>query len=134
MSIGLGPAPIPLPNFGLGYRAQSGHNGVDVSLNAMTVVAVTQLKATALYQYYFKPDLNSQFYVGGGLGLSDIFGSGHHCMAISPEFTFGKQYRNEAKDTRFMQVGVSWPTVNLSGQSRHFLKYPLVVFSYGIMF
>ncbi len=134
MDIGLGPVPIPLPNFGLGYRFQSDHNGMDLSLHAMTVVAITQLKATALYQYYFKPNLNSQFYVGGGAGVSDIFNRKKHYFVISPEFVFGKQYRNEANDTRFMQVGISWPTMNLTGHDHRLMKYPLVVFSYGIMF
>ncbi|MBS0614966.1 MAG: hypothetical protein JSR58_00250 [Verrucomicrobia bacterium] len=133
LDIGLGPCPVPLPNFGIGYRGQQNHNGFDFSLNAATVVHATQIKGAALYQYFFKPNLKSQFYVGGGPALSYAFTSKGHVWLLAPEVVFGKQYQNEAGDTRFMQVSVEWPTFALE---RHhtIVKFPLVYFTYGIMF
>lgn len=132
-SIGVGPLPVLLPNFGLGHRYQNNHHGFDVSLSGTTIVIFSQVKASALYDYYFKPNLNSQFYMGAGLGMGGIFGNRdvchEKCFFVSPEFVFGKQYKNEAKDTRFIQAEVSWPTIG-----RGTLWMPLVVFSYGMCF
>jgi hypothetical protein len=141
-SLGLGPFPIPIPVFGVGYRTQSGHHGGDFSLQASTIVVTTQVKASLLYHYYFKPDYCSQFYLGGGVGPSIMFGSGDHAVLLSPELVFGKQYRNESDDLRFFQAQVSFPTFALSHDHHHhhrnhhchILKFPLVVLSYGIAF
>ena len=76
-TLGLGPAPIPFPFFGFGYRYQSGYNGVDVSVKASTVVSVTGVQGTVLYQYYFKPNLSSQFYVGAGPPCGGLIGGGN---------------------------------------------------------
>lgn len=140
VSAGLGPFPLPLPAFAAGYRAQSGHNGFDVSCQVQTVVAVTQLKANLLYLHYFKPEYCSEFYVGGGVGPSVIFGSDYWwhrrstAFLLSPEFVFGKQYRNESSDLRFFQMQVSFPTISAFHKSWHVTEFPLVIFSYGIGF
>jgi hypothetical protein len=130
MGIGIGPLPFLVPSFSVGYRTQNGHHGADVSAYVSTVVAITQLKTSALYHYYFKPNPCSQFYVGGGLGVSTLF---HRAVYFSPELAFGKQYINDAGDTRFFQAQISWPTFNTSRPHRPFYM-PLVVFSYGIRF
>jgi hypothetical protein len=142
LDIGVGPLPLPLPSFGVGYRSQLQHHGYDLSLQVSTVVFVTQVKSNFLYHYYFKPNLNSQFYAGGGLGMSGLFGHKiHNCIVcFSPELVVGKEYKNESGDRRFAQVQISWPTYSF----KHFfdrnfsdcqvLYMPLVVFSYGIGF
>jgi hypothetical protein len=143
VSLGLGPMPILLPVFGIGHRIQNGHHGADLSLQATTVVALTQLKASLLYQYYFKPSLASEFYVGGGVSPGVVFGSGEHAILLSPEFVFGKQYRNESHDLRFFQAQVSFPTWAFDDtyscyyhrkSSVGCLKLPLVVLTYGLGF
>ncbi len=133
-SIGVGPLPIPLPNFGFGHRIQNNHHGMDLSLKGSTIVYYSEVKGSILYDYYFKPDLNSQLYVGAGLGAGGLLKNKHTYdkpnVFISPEFVIGKQYRNEAKDLRFIQAEISWPTF-----SNHCTLYmPLVVFSYGFCF
>ena len=135
MSLGLGPLPIPLPVFGLGYQAQVNRHGVDVSLQALTVVVTTQVKANLLYHHYFKPSLASQFYVGGGVGPSILFGSDiKQKWHISTEFVFGKQYRNENNDLRFFQAQVSFPTFTWDDNRPATFLFPLLTLSYGIAF
>ncbi len=139
--IGLGPFPVPLPVFGVGYRFQRGHHGVDVPFQVSTIVAVTQVKSSLIYQYYFKPNLKSEFYMGAGAEVSGLFYNRHQktTFLFSPEFLVGKQYINDAGDTRFMQAQISWPTFGIhtskrhNGVSRPFWG-PLVVFSYGMGF
>ncbi len=144
-SAGLGPFPIPLPAFSGGFRAQSGHNGIDASLQVQTIVAMTELKANLLYHYYPKPSLSSQFYVGGGVGsgllLANSWFDSNNDFLISPELVFGKQYRNESHDLRFFQMQISFPTFKLakSHKANNFhvrstLWFPLTIISYGIGF
>lgn len=141
-SVGLGPFPLPLPNFALGRRMQKNHHGADLSLQVNTLVWVTQVKANVLYHYYWKPSLASQSYAGLGVGPSAIFGE-NQALLISPEFVLGKQYRNEDGDLRFFQGQLSFPTVAYgnswgwcpySHKSVHVSKFPLLVLSYGFGF
>lgn len=144
-SIGVGPLPLLLPNFGLGYRFQRNHQGADISLQVATIVTITQVKANLIYDYYFKPNLNSQFYLGLGVGVSGLFENKRHwkksTACFSPELVFGKQYQNETKDLRFTQIQISFPTFNIRKfperkfSRKHDTFYmPLVVLSYGICF
>ena len=135
-SMGLGPFPIPLPVFGLGYRTQTGHHGIDLSLQTSTVVIATAVKANILYLHYFKPSYTSEFYAGGGISPGVLLGLGNRAF-ISPEFVVGKQYRNESDDLRFFQMQVSFPTFSQKSPHHHridILDVPLVVFSYGLGF
>jgi hypothetical protein len=144
-SIGLGPCPVPLPNFALGYRKQCDHHGFDLSLQAATVVAITQIKINSLYHHFFKPNLDSQFYAGAGLGVSALVSSNHYERVrglISPEFVVGKEYRNKTNDTRFIQAQISFPSCS-TGRIGYCCSHhhrsdvfwmPLVVLSYGMGF
>ena len=143
VELGVGPLPIPLPVFGIGYRSQWNHHGVDVSGQVATVVSATAVQANVLYHYYFKPSLASQFYVGAGVAPSVGFGGRHYGFGISPEFVFGKQYRNESNDLRFFQAQINFPTFVTEARHRysyweanraHLIKYPIVTLSYGIGF
>jgi hypothetical protein len=133
-SLGLGPMPLPLPTFAGGYRFQKGHHGADISLQVSTVVAFTEVKGSLLYLHYFKPSLVSECYVGGGIGTGGVFGCGEYVGIFSPEFVFGKQYRNESCDLRFFQAQISYPTIGINDSFRHkthITRFPLVVISYG---
>lgn len=130
VDIGVGPLPIPFPYFGIGNRAQNDCHGRDFSLQVATIGVFTQVKASALYLHYFHPNLYSQFYAGGGIGISGLFSHRKAEIAGSPEFVFGKQYINCQGDTRFFQMQTSFPTFT---HHRPFYM-PLVVFSYGIGF
>lgn len=137
LQMGVGPLPLPVPNFGVGYRCQHGHHGYDLSLQVATVVSITGVKGNALYHYYFKPNLNSQFYVGGGIGAGYLFVQAHnsaHTALISPELVFGKTYLNKNNARRFVQAQVSFPTYEWDHSPHCFVLIPLVVFSYGIGF
>lgn len=134
-SSGLGPLPIPLPVFALGYNVQRGHHGADLSLQGVTIVSVTQLKANMLYHYYFKPCHASQFYAGGGLGTSILLNTHDKSqLLVSPEFVFGKQYRNETNDLRFVQMQISFPTLTFRHHKYRAFAFPLAVISYGMAF
>lgn len=130
--MGLGPFPLPVPHFGAGLRSQHDHNGFDLSFRAATIVAATHLKGSALYHYYPKPFLESELYVGCGVGLGALFDHHFSCdeMLISPEFVIGRRFLNSTCENRFFQMQVSWPTFNFSDG----FYYPLIVLSYGIGF
>jgi hypothetical protein len=132
-SIGVGPLPIPLPVFGIGHREQYGHHGFDVNVQATTVVSATLVKGKLFYNYYFNPNLKSQFYTGIGVGVGGIFCNGFHPLA-SPEFVIGKQYKTDAGNTSFFQMEVSFPTFSRHNFPNHSCKFPMVVFSYGLCF
>ena len=108
----------------------------DVSLQVSTIVVVTQVKTNFLYHHYFKPSLTSEFYVGGGIAPGCIFSSDRALLTLSPEFVFGKQYRNENGDFRFFQLQASFPTFSIAGDKpdNPVFLFPLVTISYGIGF
>lgn len=141
--VGFGPFPLPIPAFALGHRFQQNHHGQDISLYVSTIVAITQVKLDALYHYYPKPNLRSQFYLGGGLGVSGLFATDshadNHLICLSPEFVMGREFLNKTGDRRFLQMKVGFPTyeigsLNSLGAHNHVLYYPIVVLSYGICF
>lgn len=133
MGLGLGPAPLPLPIFSGGWRMQQGHHGLDLSLDLTTVVTATAIQENVVYLHYFKPNLNSQFYLGWGIGVAELFGDTEIHVCVAPEFLLGKQYINEAGDTRFCQAKVEWPVIPVS-EPNQVVKYPIVTFSYGFCF
>lgn len=133
VSLGIGPAPVPLPVFGVGYRAQWGHHGVNALVNASTVYYITGVKGSVLYNYYFKPNLDSQFYFGVGPAVGGLFSNKRaHGYGGAAEFSFGKQYRNQTGDVRFFEAEFDFPLV--VDHKPHFVAYPVVVLNYGIGF
>jgi hypothetical protein len=139
ISLGLGPFPIPAPLLGFGGRYQKGHNGVDGSLQFFTVgKSFTIAKENIDYLYYFKPNLASQFYVGGGLGFTEIISHGHFKAYLSPQVVLGKQYTNEAGDVRYFQAQIDPVFLDLNSviknKHRHVGTFPAIVLSYGICF
>lgn len=136
ISLGLGPAPFPLPIFGGGYRAQWDHYGLNGAINAATIYSATGAKASLIFDYYPKPNLASQFYFGIGpaVGVGFVKDSHKTGVGFASEFVFGKQYRNETGDIRFAEVTVDFPC----GVSRkHGLRgyaIPIVIFNYGVGF
>lgn len=134
VSFGLGPLPIWLPAFGVGGRFQDGHHGCDISGQVSTVVAVTAVKENVSYLYFFKPSLASQFYVGGGASVTEVFGRHSSTQVLaSPEFTFGKEYTNEAGDRRFFQLQVDFPLIQINHHGRT-TAFPAALLSYGLCF
>ena len=138
VSIGTGPLPILLPVFSGGYRFQSGMYGADFPLQVVTIGQATHIKTSALFHFYSKPNLNSQLYVGGGLGLGSYFGKfGYHKwksgFTFSPEIVIGQQYLAKGGSPRFLQAQISVPTSN--GKSRiETIPMPLMIVSYGFGF
>jgi len=133
--IGVGPLPVLLPAFTVGHRNQWGHHGFDVSLTAETIVAVTQVKVSQTYLYYFTPNLNSQLYFGAGVGTSALITNhGKTKGLVSPQFLVGKEYKNKEGGRRFFQAEIAFPSVFLGGSHAKMCWFPLVVLSYGIGF
>lgn len=135
-SVGLGPFPFPLPAFGLGFRKQIDNFGLDVSAQVSTLVFVTQVKTSLLYQYYPKPNLDSEFYMGIGPALSGLFGA-YGCdsaFLISPELALGRQYKTKTDDTRFIEMRVNWPSFDPASRHHKVMWMPLVMFNYGMAF
>ena len=131
VDLGVGPLPFLVPVFGIGCREQWGHHGLDSQAQVATIIEATSVRGTTRYLYYFKPNLASQFYVGGGVSVGGLIAKhGKSKSLLSPNFVVGKQYKNEAGDKRFFQAETSWPTVTQDKT----LYYPLVVLSYGFMF
>lgn len=126
-----------LPVFGLGYRGQSGHNGFDVNAKGTVFGDSQTVKGTASYLYYFKPNLQGQFYAGLGAGVKQSFNktktlntearpaksliedkenkikyhthirTRNDVLAFSPELTLGKQYITNGGGRRFFQAQIT---------------------------
>ncbi len=131
LCVGLGPLPIPAPLVGVGGRFQNGHNGFDGSLQVSSILFFSMAKASMNYLYYFNPNLDSQYYMGAGLGMMGVSGldSGGR-MYFSPQLVIGKQYTNKEGSFRHFQAEITpW---QLGG--RHSEAFPTVVLSYGISF
>lgn len=114
VDLGAGPAPVPLPIFGIGYRFQSNEHGFNVSLRSSTVVIYTNVKCGVHYFHYFNPNIDQQFYLGIGPALDGIFKTsgdrGNSYLIASPELIFGKSYRSDTKARRFFEVSIDFPT------------------------
>ncbi len=135
-SVGLGPFPFPLPAFGLGFRKQVNNFGLDVSAQVSTLVFVTQVKTSLLYQYFPKPNLDSEFYIGVGPALSGLFGA-YGCKSeflISPELALGRQYKTKTDNTRFIEMRVNFPSYVPASRHNKVMWMPLVMFNYGMGF
>jgi len=132
VSLGLMAFPYPVPLVGVGGRYQKGHHGVDGSIQFMTNGRQTLTKGNINYLYYFKPNLASQFYLGGGLGSmqywrsGDSRGHGHLWgISLSPQLVFGKQYKTKALGVHYIQMLID-PVF--------FYSFPCVTLSYGFCF
>jgi hypothetical protein len=143
--IGVGPLPCLAPSFGMGYRYQHNHHGLDMNVRAITAMGLydaTVAQANLLYDYYFKPSLKSQFYLGAGVGCAYLFGdaiSHHHWndyrhrLLLSPEIVLGKNYVNEAGDERFFQAQIDIPTFKITRWNKP-LYAPIVLLTYGLCY
>lgn len=137
-SFNLGPVPFPIPGFGVGYRTQHDHFGLDTHLQLTTIGYGSQLKYQAMGLYYFKPKKTSQFYTGLGASSSILFLKANlkkNIWIASPEWSFGKAYLNENQERRYLELQVSFPTFGLAEyKDKKAWYFPLCVFSYGIGF
>lgn len=120
VDLGLGPAPVPLPIFGIGYRMQSNKHGFDTNLRIATVGEASAFKVGVHYLRYFSPNLERQFYFGAG---------GAGCVAtckwadgnggfISPEFIFGKSYLSDTGARRFLELSIDFPSFTFNRHKR----------------
>jgi hypothetical protein len=146
VDLGVGPAPIPLPIYGIGYRFQSNEHGFNASLRSSTVVVFTSLKLGLHYFHYFKPDLDKQFYMGIGPSIGGVFQTAGHSyhreqnhLIASPELIVGKSYRSDTGARRFFEASIDFPTftnrahrcLNGTWSKTDVLWFPLVSLHYG---
>ncbi len=129
-SLGLGPAPIPVPNFSLGYRKQHIHNGYDIGVNLATAGIFTQARAYANWIHYFNPWIYNEAYFGLGASAGAWFVHSGKAFIAYPNILLGKSYYNRCGSKRFLQAEMNWPVYY---SHRHELnwRFPLLTFSYG---
>lgn len=124
-----GIAPIFMfPIAGLGFRAQSGHNGFDIGVQGTGIGNFYLLKANATYLFYPKPNLQKQFYYGIGAGVEQLK---KEKTLFSPEFVVGKQFTSDTGGKRFFEAQVTPYVVNKRGRGEF---VPGVIIRYGIGF
>jgi hypothetical protein len=139
VSLGFGPVPIPMPIFGIGGRFQSDHNGFDGSFQFISFGSgFTLLKGNVDYLYFFKPNLASQFYMGGGASASEVISHGRVRAFLSPQVILGRQYVNKGGDVRYLQAQIDPVFLDLNRAHKHrhtrVGSFPCVILSYGICF
>ncbi|MDR2539931.1 MAG: hypothetical protein LBC45_05010 [Chlamydiales bacterium] len=146
------------PFFGVGYRLQKNQHGLDLSASIVCrsidytsrfearKARITRRKANVLYNFFFFPRVDSQVYLGLGVGVNyiDIKKVGS-IMGFSPEVALGKQYSSRQGYQRFIQLQMSLPglyTRSKKTRSDHDYQMvktdlecaPLFTFTYGIGF
>ncbi len=140
---GSGPYPLPIPVLSVGYRKQSGHQGIDLSLHASSILFFTQVKLSLSYLFYFIPSLKGQIYIGPGIGGSMFLqrkaSYDKAVVALAPEVIVGKEYIGRTGSRRLIQMQVSVPTYTFGRirslkKNQRVIHYPLIVVSYGICF
>lgn len=135
VNFGVGTLPFPAPVLGLGVRGQRGHHGFDASVQISSIGISTTIKENIDYLYYFKPNLASQYYLGGGFGFSQyviLIEGGKQEMLLSPQIVFGKQYTTKAGGVRYFQMQIDPVFTSLTRSYSG--AYPAIVLSYGICF
>lgn len=115
------------PQLGAGFRQQNGYWGYDLTLKGSalplpigsgsirTVVWLPWISGRAHLLYYPRPNLESQWYVGGGI-VSPYF------SVVWPNVVFGKSYQTAEGKDRFWQIGAEFAPGGF---------IPIVSFSYG---
>ncbi len=117
-----------LPQLGAGFRQQIGYWGYDLTLKGSVVplaIGCGPMVRTAIWLpwvsggahllCYPKPNLESQWYVGGGV-TSPYF------SMVCPSLVFGKSYQTAKGKDRFWQI-----STDIIPES----STPIVSFSYG---
>lgn len=101
---------LPAPSLGFGYRAQIDHHGLDLSASIATrSTDLAKVKTGFLYQYFFKPSLHSQIYVGAGAAVNYHLEKDKFRHFFTPEFVLGKQ-----KNNTFLQIQTDFKSINLN--------------------
>ena len=136
------PIMIPMPSLGFGYRLQNERHGFDVSVQASTWLIISIVSVMPMYQYYRKPNLDKEYYLGTGIDFQLMvspFGEDSTRLFFTPVLAFGKKYRNDSGANRFFQfeigpVSFAKGHFIVSGGSWEILPYPIVTFRYGMGF
>ena len=112
------------------FREQSGHNGLDLSVQARYVFDDFRIKGNTSYLYYFTPNLQDQIYCGIGAGIdTDIEMNG--ALLLTPELSTGKQFVTSAGRRRFWNVQLSPCAINRSGRV---ITFSELIVKYGFGF
>jgi hypothetical protein len=77
----------------------------------------------------------SEFYFGVGpaVGVGFVKDS-NYGVGFASEFAFGKQYKNEAGDLRFLEATIDFPCGISKKRGLKFFAVPIVILNYGIGF
>lgn len=129
---------LPVPIIGFGWRAQSGHVGLDLSFNTMFLIMPVAFQEKAMFLHFPKPNLASQWYWGLGAAatqsaswMRDIR-TAYGNLLFGPSFTFGKSYLTGEEKKRFFQANVD---VFFSNRDKfRTVPYPAITLNYGFGF
>jgi hypothetical protein len=144
ITTGTGPFPFVVPTFGLGYRYQKNHIGMDISLDASTIYFLTSIKITPSTLFYLSPNKREQLYFGIGPNLGVLIPKNNKwlgtCFYFSPALILGRNYQKKGKKNRIYETRIEWPTF-FKGKLKKKklfknkkLYCPLVYFKYGMGF
>jgi len=127
------------PAAGVGYRMQSGHQGLDLSAR-ISIGLLAQAKTSVLYLYYPTPYAQSQYYLGMGASALyiNVYGIGFFNSSPSygcaAELLVGKEYWTDLDKRRFIQLQVGFPTLYFSSGMGSNGFIPIPILSYGFIF
>ncbi|MGL5626839.1 MAG: hypothetical protein ACRDDW_04915 [Candidatus Rhabdochlamydia sp.] len=136
-----------VPFLGFGYRTQKDHHGFNVSGSMGHFQGQTTARLGALYNYFFKPNPEAQFFAGLGLeakGINECNGY----VVVRPILAVGQEFRSKTGFQHIIQLQVAWlPICDFfayrNSQRLYFCEciilalvyiYPEVVVSYGFGF
>jgi hypothetical protein len=144
--VGLG-AIESLPSFGIGYRYQHNYHGLDLNarlLTAFGLVDMNIIQSNLLYNLYFNPKIESQYYMGLGAGCDYIFSNRNNYfksknlkenLLLSPEITLGRSYTNQSGSERFFQMQFNFPFYDVAfNKPGFFPPLPFLLITYGMGF
>ncbi len=138
LDLGLGPVPIIIPQFGMGYRLQSGSSGLNVGIRGSSIVEASEVKLNTNYLYYIHPNREKQNYIGVGLSsgllfLKKNFRDQHGFWGTN--LLIGKEYISDTGGKRFFEADITWPIYGTRRGKEitdgKMFWFPCVIFSYG---
>lgn len=134
-NVGGGPF-ILIPNIGVGYRERHVNIGKDIALSVSSIGFAHQLGAYVMGHYYLSPQEQNSFYFGCGvLGSYFTLNDGSWDCYLSPNFAFGKEFKQTGEDHHFLELHITAPSITLRHHRHCAIMYiPLIYIKYGMSF
>lgn len=120
---------LPLPSFGLGYRFQYNHVGLDLSVDGTSLLICNFLRLSPAILFYPKPDNASQMYTGFACGClyinhADVYRGGwNNNFFCLPELVVGYQYKRNSGKNNFIELRLGAPIIHLNPKKDPYYRY-----------